>query len=95
MRLTDRFPLPSDTHRVLLVDDAADTGSSLSAAKGLLGTMLSSCEVKTAVITSFGPARAGAGVDFALYEDVLLCSPMSKDSKDYAAALAAYEKVGR
>lgn len=94
MRLTDSFPLPEDSKRVLLVDDAADTGSSLIAAKDLLTNLLPGSEVKTAVIASFGPARDAMAVDFSLYENVLLCSPMSKDNKDYVAALMAYDGIG-
>lgn len=91
MAITDRFGLPEGAKRVLLVDDAADTGSSLLSARGLLMRALPGCEVKTAVIASFGPARVAGAVDFSLHEDVLLCSPMSKDNRDYSASLAAYE----
>lgn len=91
MRLTGRFALPEGAKRVLLVDDAADTGSSLIAAKELLASLLPGCEVRTAVIASFGPARDAKAVDFSLHENVLLCSPMSKDNKDYAAALGMYD----
>ena len=91
MRLTGRFALPEGAKRVLLVDDAADTGSSLLAAKELLACLLPGCEVRTAVIASFGPARDAEAVDVSLHENVLLCSPMSKDNKDYAAALCMYD----
>ena len=91
MRLTERFALPEGAKRVLLVDDAADTGSSLLAAKELLACLLPGCEVRTAVIASFGPARDAEAVDVSLHENVLLCSPMSKDNKDYAAALCMYD----
>ena len=93
MRLTERFALPEGAKRVLLVDDAADTGSSLIAAKELLASLLPGCEVRTAVIASFGPARDAEAVDVSLHENVLLCSPMSKDNKDFEKALSAYEEV--
>ena len=95
MRLTGRFALPEGAKRVLLVDDAADTGSSLIAAKELLASLLPGCEVRTAVIASFGPARDAEAVDVSLHENVLLCSPMSKDNKDYSLAVSAYEDMAR
>lgn len=95
MRLTGRFALPEGAKRVLLVDDAADTGSSLIAAKELLASLLPGCEVRAAVIASFGPARDAKAVDVSLHENVLLCSPMSKDNKDYSLAVSAYEDMAR
>ena len=91
MTITSRFRLPESAGRVLLVDDAADTGLSLVSARELLVQTLPGCEVKTAVITSFAPARSIGVVDYSLHEDVLLCSPMSKDNRDYAAAIKGYE----
>lgn len=92
MQLTDRFKLPREAKRVLIVDDAADTGSSLVAARELVAEFLPEAAIKTAVIASFGPARATGSVDFSLHENVLLCSPMSKDNKDFSKALRAYEE---
>lgn len=94
MRLTERFELPKGAKHVLVVDDAADTGSSLVAARELLVGLLPEAEAKFAVIASFGPAREAGIVDYSLHENVLLCSPMSKDNKDYLAALSGYEAVG-
>lgn len=91
MAITDRFDLPKRAKHVLLVDDAADTGSSLVSARELLVQTLPGCEVKTAVITSFAPARSIGAVDYSLHEDVLLCSPMSKDNREYAMAIKGYE----
>lgn len=91
MRLTDRFEVPDHVRNVLLVDDAADTGRSLSAATELLESLMPNCEVRTAVITSFAPARSAGVVDYCIHPDALLCSPMSKDNKDYAKAVRGYE----
>ena len=91
MKLTTRFEFPKEASRILIVDDAADTGSSLIAAQALLLDLMPDAEVKTGVITSFAPARLIGAVDFSLYKDALLCSPMSKDNRDYAKALAVYE----
>ena len=94
MMLTRRYELPSTASRILIVDDAADSGASLVAAKGLLSSLVPQAEIRTAVITSFGPARATGVVDYSLHEDLLLCSPMSKDNKDYSVALSAYKATG-
>lgn len=91
MRLTDRFELPVEAARILIVDDAADTGSSLIAAKGFLADLWPASEIKTAVINSFGHARLSGAVDYSLYEDVLLCTPMSKDSRYYEEATRSYK----
>lgn len=94
IQLTERFALPTDIRRLLIVDDAADTGSSLFAARDLINGLLPKAEVKTAVITSFPPARDSGIVNFTLHKDSLLCSPMSKDNRDYSVALSRYEKMG-
>lgn len=65
------------------------------AARDLLEGLIPSCKVKTAVMASFAPARSAGVVDYCLHPDVLLCSPMSKDNKDYAAAVRRYENFNR
>lgn len=95
MRLTDKFEVPVNAQSILIVDDAADTGSSLVVARELVAELLPEATIKTAVISSFDPARSIGSVDFSLHENVLLCSPMSKDNKDYLAALSSYETMGK
>lgn len=93
-RLTDRFPLPERAEHVLLVDDSADTGTSIKAAKNLLGELFPSAEVRVAVINSFEPARQTGLVDWNLHEDCLPSTPMSKDNRDYERACAEYASFG-
>lgn len=91
VNLTNRFPFPLHARNVLLVDDAADSGSSLIAARGLLLELLENPTVKTAVVSSFLPARKAGAVDWSLHTDALLCTPMSKDNRQFALASALYE----
>ena len=89
-RLADRFPVPDHVGFLLLVDDSADTGTSIKAARRLLHELFPSAELRVAVINSFPPAREAKLIDWSLHEDCLTSTPMSKDNRDYERACAAY-----
>lgn len=91
VHLTSRYPIPNHINRILLVDDAADTGASIVAGRGILSEAFPKAMIMTAVINVFGKALMSAHIDWWLYEDCLLCLPSSKDSKEYDQFIALYE----
>jgi hypoxanthine phosphoribosyltransferase len=93
--ITGRFHVPASARRVLLVDDSADTGTSVRAAVRLLRETFPGADVRVAVINSFAPARKSGLLDWSLHEDCLPSTPMSKDNRDYERASAAYERFGQ
>ena len=95
VRLTERYQVPSSAERVLLVDDSADTGASISAAMEQIERLFPGSDVRVAVINSFAPARDAVRLDWSLHIDCLLCTPMSKDSRDYLRVCREYESGGR
>jgi hypoxanthine phosphoribosyltransferase len=96
-RLTPRTTtLPGDLHlehrRVLLVDDAADTGRTIAAARALvLARGAASADVRTAVLAATTP-RARAAVDYFVV-DRNCRMPWSADSDERAEAEARAAKL--
>lgn len=93
VRLTERYDAPADARRILLVDDSADTGSSLAAACEKLSDMFPGADVRTAVLNIFPRAKSAARIDWYMYESSLLCLPSSKDNAEYPLFVRKYEEV--
>lgn len=90
LEVTGRYEIPPKASRILLVDDSADTGSSIGAARSLLRKLFPYATVHVAVINAFHRAIEGGNVDWWIREDTLLCTPSSKDSKEYRDFIKKY-----
>ena len=78
--------------RVLLLDDAADTGRTIAAARALLlARGLAPADLKTAVLAATTP-RAQAAIDFFIM-DRNCRMPWSADSEEYPEATRRAEKI--
>lgn len=73
--------------KVLIVDDSADTGSSMLAVRNLVGSQFPNSEIRTAVLNVMSQSKNAIKIDYSLYEDAMLRTPMSKDSKEYSKFL--------
>lgn len=81
--------------KILLVDDSVDTGSSILAAKKLIKSKFSNSVIKVAVLNVMSQSRENIEVDYYLYTDKMLRTPMSKDSKEYRKFLEMYSNKVR
>lgn len=81
--------------KILLVDDSVDTGSSILAAKKLIKSNFSNYVVRVAALNVMSQSRENVKVDYYLYTDKMLRTPMSKDSREYRKFLEMYSNKAR
>lgn len=91
MCLTDKFKLHKRPDRLLMVDDSADTGTSIKLAYDLLVSLYPDCTIKVAVLNSFQKANESNLISWRLYTNTLLSTPSSKDNRNYSAFLELYK----
>lgn len=85
------YPLPSREKRILLVDDAIDTGNSIQAIlEYLLKNGYSLERIKVAVITTTSK-QPKHKADYSLFTEVICAFPWSYDSRQYQQAWALYD----
>ena len=73
-----------DIQKILVAEDSVDTGNSLQQAI--------KTEIKVASLNVWDKSKSIAHVDYALYENTIIKSPMSKDSKEYKKFRETYRK---
>lgn len=81
--------------KILLVDDSVDTGSSILAAKKLIKSNFSNYVIRVAALNVMSQSRENVKVDYYLYTDKMLRTPMSKDSREYRKFLEMYSNKAR
>lgn len=91
LHLTKRYQISINPMRVLIVDDSADTGSSLLSAKKLTEALFPNVEIKIATLNVFDEALLRVQIDWYLYANCLLGTPASKDNKEYLNFLSLYQ----
>lgn len=82
--------IKNDNIKILLVDDSVDTGSSILAAEKLIKSKFSNSVIRVAVLNVMSPSKENIEVDYYLYTDKMLRTPMSKDSREYRKFLEIY-----
>lgn len=90
--ITNRYELPKDVRSILLVDDSIDTGSSVMAGVACLHRVFPSAEIRTGVLNVITSSTSCFSSDWNLYSDALLCTPASKDSKEFGSFSQKYER---
>ncbi|MRX82333.1 phosphoribosyltransferase [Eggerthella guodeyinii] len=93
IEITGRYPVPKKAKRVLIVDDSVDTGASLLLAMGLIRQAFPNAEIRSTAINVFTASQKAVNVDWALYENVLLSTPASKDNREYEKFKALYAEA--
>lgn len=76
--------------KILVVDDSVDTGSSILAAQELIKSKFSNVLIRIAVLNVMSQSKENVEVDYYLYTDKILRTPMSKDSREYRKFLEMY-----
>lgn len=79
--------------KILIVDDSVDTGNSLKTVKKVVQSAFYSSEIRIAALNVMSQSKGNICVDYSIYEDVMLRTPMSKDSREYRNFLEIYKKV--
>lgn len=78
--------------KILVAEDSVDTGNSLQQAVKTIRTVFPDAEIKVASLNVWDKSKSIAHVDYALYENTIIKSPMSKDSKEYKEFREIYRK---
>lgn len=81
----------SSIKKLLIVDDSVDTGRSMLAVRDLVKLKFSNCEIKTASLNVMSKSKDVIKIDYTIYEDKILRTPMSKDSKEYRHFIKLYK----
>lgn len=79
-------------YNILVVDDSVDTGNSMKQIVDVLSKTFSKSQIKTAAFNVWNQSEKIISIDFALYRDVVLKTPCSKDSKEYKKFIEIYKK---
>lgn len=81
-----------DIQKILVAEDSVDTGNSLQQAIKTIRTVFPDAEIKVASLNIWDKSKSIVHVDYALYENTIIKSPMSKDSKEYKEFRNTYRK---
>lgn len=77
---------------ILIVDDSVDTGYTMKLVVDKINEVFEDVNVKTAAINVWKKSGNIIKTNFYLYEDTIIRTPMSKDSKEYKRFLEIYIK---
>ncbi len=84
-----------DILRILVVDDSVDTGHSMSRVVERVKEEFPNAEVRTAALNVWDKSESVIETDYALYRNVIIKAPMSKDSKEYKKFIRIYDDETR
>lgn len=77
---------------ILIVDDSVDTGYTMKLVVDKINEVFEDVNVKTAAINVWKKSGNIIKTNFYLYEDTIIRTPMSKDSKEYKIFLKIYKE---
>lgn len=78
--------------KILIVDDAVDTGHSLKAVAEKVKGRYPNAEIKLAALNVWRQSESVVRCDYFKYQDTILRTPMSKDSKEYKLFMELYQE---
>ena len=90
--LTSRYEPPASANKILLIDDSADSGSSIVTALEFLKELYPYGDVRIAALNVFDAAMQKVKIDYFTYRNTLISTPASKDNKQYHLFIEMYEK---
>lgn len=80
---------------IVIVDDSVDTGNSVLAVKQLINKEFPLANVKIAAINVWSQSEKLIATDFYIYQNAMMRTPMSKDSREYRKFVKMYEGRSR
>lgn len=78
--------------KILIVDDSVDTGYSMKFVCDEIKKIFVNSKVKLAAINIWSDSEKVINIDYFMYKDVIIRTPMSKDSKEYDTFLKLYNE---
>lgn len=77
---------------ILVAEDSVDTGHSLKQSLEEIKKVFPDAKVKVASLNVWDKSKDIVSVDYALYQNAIIKTPMSKDSKEYKAFIETYKE---
>lgn len=81
-----------DIRKILIVDDSVDTGHSMKRVHDEVRKMFLNSEIKLAAMNVWNDSKKIIDIDYFIYKNVVIRTPMSKDSKEYNIFLKLYNE---
>lgn len=78
--------------KILIIDDSVDTGYSMKAVFNEIKKSFLNAEIKLAAINVWEESIKTINIDFCIYKNTIIRTPMSKDSKEYSTFLKLYKE---
>jgi hypoxanthine phosphoribosyltransferase len=72
-----------DFKNILIVDDSVDTGMSMIAVINKIKELNPNAVLKTAALNILDNSEENVKIDFYIWKNIIMRTPMSKDSKEY------------
>lgn len=72
-----------DFKNILIVDDSVDTGMSMIAVINKIKELNPNAVLKTAALNILANSEENVKIDFYIWKNIIMRTPMSKDSKEY------------
>ena len=85
-----QFQNTEEPLKILIVDDSVDTGNSIIAVHQLIKQFFVNPIIRVAALNVMSQSKSTVDVDYYLYTDKMLRTPMSKDSREYRKFLRLY-----
>lgn len=79
--------------KILIVDDSADTGNTIAAVKNAVHQSAPHANIRLAALNVWGESKNNIIVDYSLFSDTILKTPMSKDNREHKQFLLEYERA--
>lgn len=78
---------------ILVVDDSVDTGNTITAVKRAVRERAPHASIRLAAMNVWEEAKKNVQIDYSLFSDTILKTPMSKDNREYKHFLREYERA--
>lgn len=82
---------PKKMNKILVVDDAVDTGYSIKAVVGAINDKFPSAQIRTAALNVWDSSEKVVKTDYFIFRNTSMRTPMSKDSCEYKVFKRLYD----
>lgn len=93
IRLPDGDTGVRKAKEILIVDDSVDTGNTIKTVKNAVQGIAPHANIRIAALNVWEEAGNIIQIDYSLFSDTILKTPMSKDNREYRQFLREYERA--